>query len=356
MNSSCHRWNSVLRAGAALLALATLPALASASAHGAPLARAAASALDSSTLKLATLVPEGSIWDKSERSLGAAIQNATAGRVKFQIYPGGVAGDEPDLLRKLRIGQLQAVLFSAPGLGDIDPAFTLFQVPLLFENDAEVLYVLEELRPELERRLDAKGCVLLHWTNVGWLRIFGSKPLANFEDFEQRKQFVWGSEGRLASWYQELGLRPVSLSATDVLTGLQTGLIETLPVTPLAALSLQWFRSAPYMLDHRFAPLLGALVVSKSSWQKIDAADREAILKLARETEQKLLAEIPKREEEALAEMQARGLSIAKEPASDAEKWLSLGREFQKRFREHTVPPEIFDRAVKLLEEHRAGR
>ncbi len=336
MISSYRRWNRAARTGAAALALAVL----------APLAAA-------QTLKLATLVPEGSLWDKSERELGAKIQAATGGRVKFQIYPGGVAGDEPDLLRKLRIGQLQAALFSAPGLGDIDPAFFLFQVPLLFENDAEVLHVLAQMRPELERRLEAKGFVLLHWSNVGWLRIFASKPVASFDDFKQRKQFVWGSEGRLASWYQELGLHPVSLAATDVLTGLQTGLIETLPVTPLAALSLQWFRSAPHMLDHRFAPLLGALVVSKSAWNKLSAEDRTAILALSRETEAKLLAEVPKREEEALEEMQKRGLVVAKEPAGDAEKWLALGREFQQRFRAHTVPPEIFDRAVELLEQHR---
>ncbi len=328
-----------MRAALGLLALSCAPALAAAQ-----------------TLKLATLVPEGSLWDKSERELGAALQSATAGRVKFQVYPGGVAGDEPDLLRKLRIGQLQAVLFSAPGLGDIDPAFYLFQVPLLFENDAEVAYVLEHMRPELEKRLALKGCVLLHWSNVGWLRIFASKPVASFDDFKQQKQFVWGTEGRLASWYQELGLRPVSLSATDVLTGLQTGLIEALPITPLVALSLQWFRSAPYMLDHRFAPLLGALVVSKGTWDKLDAADRETALRLAHETEKKIFEEVPKREEEALVEMQKRGLTIAKEPAGDSEKWLALGHEFQARFRAHSVPPEIFDQAVKLLGELRARR
>lgn len=339
MSSSSPRSSRALRRAAGALALAFL-----------------APHLGAQTLKLATLVPEGSIWDKSERELGAAIQGATQGRVKFQIYPGGVAGDEPDLLRKLRIGQLQAVLFSAPGLGDIDPAFFLFQVPLLFETDAEVQLVLEKMRPELERRLDEKGLVLLHWTNVGWLRFLASKPVANFDDFRQRKQFVWGSEGRMASWYQELGLQPVTLAATDVLTGLQTGLIECLPVTPLAALSLQWFRSAPYMLEHRFAPLLGALVVSKSAWTKISEADRTAMLELARKTEAKLFAEIPRHEEEAVTEMKARGLQVAREPESDAAKWLQLGSEFQKRFRTHSVPPEVFDQAVKLLEEHRKAR
>ena len=308
------------------------------------------------TLKLATLVPEGSIWDKSERDLGAAIQSATGGKIKFQIYPGGVAGDEPDFVRKMRIGQLHGALLSAPGLGDIDPAFYIFHVPLLFENDAEVRHVLDMMRPELGQRLEAKGFVLIHWTNVGWLRFFASKPVANFDDFKKRKQFVWGTDGRLQKWYQELGLQPVSLSGADVLTGLQTGLIEALPATPLAALSLQWFRPAPYMLDHRFAPLLGALVVSKSAWDKVAATDREAILKLARETEAKLFADIPMQEETALAEMQKRGLTIAKEPPGDAEKWLALGREFQARYRTHTVPQDVFDRTMKLLEEQRKSQ
>jgi TRAP-type C4-dicarboxylate transport system substrate-binding protein len=320
------------------------------------LALATVPARAQTTLKVATLVPEGSVWDKELRELGAEIQSTTAGRVRFQIYPGGVAGDEPDLLRKLRIGQLHAVLFSAPGLGDIDPAFFLFQVPLLFESDAEVEHVLGEMRPELEQRLTDKNLVLLHWTNVGWLRFFASKPLASFDDFKARKQFVWGSEGRMAQWYQELGLRPVALSATDVLTGLQTGLIEALPVTPIAALSLQWFRSAPHMLDHRFAPLLGGLVVSESAWSKISEADRATILRLARESEREIFAAIPALEAEALTQMQQRGLAITKEPASDSARWLELGRAFQQRFREFVVPPAIIDRATKLLEQHRAAR
>ena len=307
------------------------------------------------TIKLATLVPEGSIWDKAERELSASIQSATTSKIRFQIYPGGVAGDEPDFVRKMRIGQLHGALLSSPGLADIDPGFFLFQVPLLFESDAEVARVLEAMRPELAQRLEAKGFVLLHWTNVGWLRIFASKPVASFDDFKKRKQFVWGTDGRMEKWYQELGLQPVSLSGADVLTGLQTGLIEALPATPLAALSLQWFRPAPYMLEHRFAPLLGALVVAKGAWEKIAAPDRETILKLSRETETKLFADIPKQEADAIAEMQKRGLTVASEPAGDAEKWLKLGREFQSRYRT-AVPPEILDKALKLVEEQRNSR
>lgn len=342
MNSSCRRSSSLRRlASVALLLVAGLA--------GAPAPAA-------QTLKCATLVPEGSIWDKAEREFASKVQTATGGRVKFQFYPGGVAGDEPDFVRKMRLGQLQAGLMSSSGLGDLDPSFFLFQVPLLFETDEEILAVLNGMRAGFEQRLAEKGFVLVHWTNVGWLHIFSSKPLASFEDFKRQKQFVWGNDGRLAGWYQELGLQPVSLAGTDVLQGLQTGLIDALPATPLAALSLQWFRSAPHALEHRFAPLLGGLIVTKSAWSKLSEADRAAIAPLAAETEKKLFAEVPVREKEALAEMQKRGLTLAPEPTGDAEKWLALGKAFQERFRTHSVPPAIFDEGLKLLEARRKAR
>ncbi len=317
---------------------------------------ALAARVEAQTIKLATLVPEGSLWDKTIRRLGSAIKQATQGRVSFQIYPGGVAGDEPDLVRKMRIGQLQAAMLSSAGLGDIDPAFKIFVVPLLFQSDEEVQLVLRTLRPLFEQRLADKGFVLLHWGDAGWLRIFSSKPITSFEDFRSLKQFVWGSEGEMGRWYQELGLRPVALSATDVLTGLQTGLIEALPVTPLAALALQWFRSAPYMLDHRFAPLVGATIVTKSAWNKLAPADREQLVALARESEDSLFQEVPRQERDALAEMVKRGLTIARESGTDGDKWVNLGRQFQERFRTSAVPPEVFDQVSKLLDESRRAR
>ena len=176
MNSSCRLSSSLRRlASAALLLLAGL---------------ASAPAPAAQTLKCATLVPEGSIWDKAEREFASKVQSATGGRVKFQFYPCGVAGDEPDFLRKMRLGQLQSGLMSSSGLGDIDPSFFLFQIPLLFETDEEIQAVLGGMRAGYEQRLAEKGFVLVHWTHVGWLHIFSSKPLLSFDDFKRQKQFV----------------------------------------------------------------------------------------------------------------------------------------------------------------------
>ncbi len=304
------------------------------------------------TIKLATLVPEGSLWDKALRRLGTEVGQKTQGRVSFQIYPGGVAGDENDLVRKMRIGQLHAAMLSTSGLGDIDPAFIVFQTPLLFRTDEEVNRVIHEMTPIFEKRLEEKGFVLLHWAHAGWLQVFSTKPITSFADFKALKHFVWGSDTRMGKWYQQLGLRPVPLSATDILTGLQTGLFDVLPATPLTALALQWFRSAPYMLDHRFAPLVGATVVTNSAWKKLSDADREALRVSAAATGEYLLEEVPEREKEALEEMQKRGLHVTRESDRDSAEWLDLARGFSDRYRT-SVPAEIFDKVSAVLEEVR---
>jgi len=304
-------------------------------------------------IKIGTIVPEGSIWDKAVRRMGAEWKSETDGRVSISVYPGGVAGDEPDLIRKMRIGQLQGAVLSASGLGDIEPAFRIFETPMFFRSDGEIRYIVEKMGPEFERRLGEQGYVLIHWGDAGWLRIFSTKPIDTYADFEKMKHFVWGSENRMGIWYQEKGLKPVPLAATDVLTGLQTGLIDALPATPLTALSLQWFRSAPNMFDHRFAPLMGATIVSKRGWKKVKEADRELLLASGRKTSEFLFEEMPIREEQALAEMQRRGLVLTHAADSDRAEWESLAAHLQKRMREVTVPQDIFDQASALLEEYR---
>ena len=305
-------------------------------------------------VKLATLVPEGSLWDKSFRRMGASWKRETGGRISLRIYAGGIAGDEPDLIRKMRIGQLHAAALTVGGLGDLDPAFRIFNVPLFFRSDAELEYVLEKMGPMFAKRLEEKGFVLVHWGHVGWLHFFSTEPINTYDDFKRLKHFVWGGDGRLASWYAERGLRTVPLSATDVLTGLQTGLVEVLPVSPTAALSLQWFRSAPNMLDVPIAPFLGATVFSKRAWARIKPGDRETILRIARATGDELFDVVPKQEALSLVEMQKRGLNITPF-AGDEPRWNELAEFFREKLKTSSVPPHVFDAVTRHLEEFRAA-
>ena len=305
-------------------------------------------------IKLATLVPDGSIWDRSLKEMGATWRADTKGRVKLDIFAGGVAGDEDDMVRKLRIGQIQACLFTASGLGQIEPAFNVFEIPMLFESDAEIEFVLDGIKADFEKRLESQGYVMLHWAHAGWMHVFSSKPIESYDDFERLKHFVWGGGTRVAKWYEELGIRTVPLSAPDVQTGLQTGLVDVVPSTPLAALSLQWFRTAPYMFERRLAPLVGGTVVSERVWRKISDADKTALLAAAKKAEERIFRDVPQDELEALKEMQNRGLTVTKIKTEDLERWQALAAHFKQRMRANSVPRDAFDAVDALLKEFRA--
>lgn len=308
-------------------------------------------------IKLATLVPDGSIWDRALKEMGAQWSKKTSGRVSLRIFAGGVAGDETDMLRKLKIGQLQAGLFTASGLGQMEPAFRIFEVPLLFETEEEVTYVVRAVKEDFEKRLEKRGYHMLHWAHAGWVRIFSTGPIERYEDFIGMKQFVWGGGTRIGKWYEEVGIRTVPLAAPDILTGLQTGLVDVVPSTPLTALSLQWFRSAPFMCERRLAPLIGGTVISNRAWKKVTPHDQVEMLAAARKAGTKLFSEVPRSEGKALAEMKKRGLRVTQvASAEDRRRWEGLGEHFKTRMREDSVPRDVFDRVTGLLKEYRAAK
>ncbi len=306
-------------------------------------------------IKLATLAPDGSPWHRQLQSMGQAWQQRTDGRVRLVIYPGGVAGDDPDMVRKLRIGQIQAAALTVTGLADIDPAFNVFSIPLFFDSFEEFVYVRARLTPELSRRLEAKGFVLLHWGHGGWVHFFSKQPVRTVDELRRVKIFTWAGDNTMSEIYKANGFQPVPLAATDILTGLQTGLIDALPSTPLAALSLQWFRQTPYMLDAPIAPLIGATVMSQRAWNKLSETDRRQLLEAARESEPLLDAEIPKKDSQAVEEMQRRGLTVL-EPAGgeEAAAWSRVAAAFAEAMR--NAPTEVREAAQRYRDEFRRSR
>ena len=309
------------------------------------------------TLKLATLVPERSVWGVLLRDLTEEWKKVTDGRVVTTIYPGGVAGDDPDIVRKMRIGQLQAATITVTGLGDIDEAFNVFSIPLFYDSYEEYFYVLDSLEPVLRERLEAKGFIFLHWGHGGWVHLFSTQPVETIDNLKQQKLFVWAGSDRLVAWWKDNGFRPVPLALTDALPAMQTGMIEAVPSTPLAALSLQWYRQTPYMLDMGIAPLVGATVITKSAWNKISAEDQAKILEASSRAAQAFEVEIPAQDAAAISEMQKRGLKvIAPTDPATQRGWTNAAEEFATHFSEAFMPPEIYAMARKARDEFRARK
>jgi TRAP-type C4-dicarboxylate transport system substrate-binding protein len=310
-------------------------------------------ALAATTVDLATLAPDGSPWHKQLKRMGNEWQQGTGARVKLRIFAGGVAGDDPAIVRKIRIGRLDGGAISSVGLAEIDEAFGVFAIPLFFDSYEEFAYVLDKLGPTLAERIEKKGFVLVHWIHGGWIHIFSKKRVATVSDLQSVKMFTSAGDHEMVRVWQENGFKPVPLSTTDVLTGLQTGMIEGMPAPPVGALAMQWFRHTPYMLEPGVAPLVGATLVSKRTWNRISEADRAILLKSGKETERRLAVEIPQKDRSSIAEMEKRGLEVIHlDEGAGVEEWRATAGRFADKMRS-AVPGDVFELAVRYRDEFR---
>jgi TRAP-type C4-dicarboxylate transport system substrate-binding protein len=310
----------------------------------------AAGAQAQTAIKLATIVPEGSVWDKNVKQMGEEWKTATGGRVTVTVFAGGSQGDEPQILRKMRVDALQAAAFTAVGLGSIDASFNLFDIPFFFESYDELNYVTDKLTPEIRKRVEAKGFVLLNWGGGGWAQVFTKKPVQTVEDLKSVKLYTSAGNDRMVQWFKANGFQPRAMAMTDIMTGLTTGMIDGMPSPPLGALMFQWYRQTPYMLDLGLAPIIGANVITAKTWKAIPDADKPKLLAAADGVEKRLRVEIPKLDESSVAMMTKNGLTVTKAAGPE---WKTQLDGLAKTMRGEMVPPEIFDLAVKARDEFR---
>ena len=332
-----HRF---LLSGALALLAATVPA--------------AASPDPEVVLKMGTTAPEGSSWHQIFKEMGEKWRQAPGGGVVLRIYPGGVLGDEPDLVRKMRVGQIQAAALTAAGLSDIDKSVAALQIPMMFRSYGELDYVRERLRPTLEKRLEEKGFVVLNWGDAGWVMFFAKEPFTTPDDLKKMKLFAWAGDNDAIEIWKAAGFQPVPLPSTEILTGLQTGLINAFDTTPLAALSSQWFALAPHMLDLKWAPLVGATVVTRKAWEKVPREARPALLKSAEEAGQRLRVDIRQANDKAIEAMKTRGLKVLPVTPAVEAAWQRAAESGYPRIRGTIVPAPVFDEVKRLRDEFRA--
>ncbi len=316
-----------------------------------PLLAAAAVLAAPGEIKLATLVPANMSWHKALLDMGAAWNKETQGRVTLTVYAGGTQGDESTMIRKMRPGidTLQASFLSAAGLAELDEAFNVFTMPFFFENDGEEIAVEKKLTPVLEQKLQAKGFHLLAWGTGGWVQVFSKKPLRSLADVKNAKLFTTKGSDKWLQWYVANGFHPVALLPADIPAQLKlsTGLIDTAPNPPVLALNLQIFRDAKYMLDLHIAPLVGAMVMSNTAWNKISAEDKPKVTAAAQAMETRVRSEAPAQDAESVKQMVARGLQVITLDAKAAQEFRSAATQLNQSMRGSMVPPDIYDMAVK---------
>ncbi len=250
------------------------------------LALAFGSAASAATLKIATVTPEGSQWMTDMRESAKAIKERTDGRVQIKYYGGGVMGNDAKVLGKIRIGALQGGAFTPAALADIYPDLNIYGMPLVFDSEEEATYVRARLDGKLQQGLETAGFVNFGFAAGGFAMVMSNTPVRSFDDLKGKR--VWVPEGDSISYasMEALSLAPVTLPLTDVLTGLQTGLIDIVAMSPIGALVLQWHTKIKYMTEIPLVYTVGFMAVDKRAFSKLSEADQQVVRDVMQETYQ----------------------------------------------------------------------
>jgi len=304
-------------------------------------------------VKMATLVPDGSSWHLVLKETAEKWKTLSAGRVVVRLYPGGVAGDDPDVVRKMRLGTLNAGVLTSVGVAEIDKSVYALGVPMMYASYEEVYYVLEKMRPRLEASLEAKGFVVLNWVDGGWVHFFTQKPVASPDDLKALKLFTWAGDSQAVEAWRSAGFNPVPLPATEIATALQTGLVSALGTPPQVAVISQYYNNAKNMTDLPWQLLLGATLISKSAWEKVPTDVRPALLEATREAGRRLQQEIRASGGKDVEAMKKRGLNVVAVDAKTREAWARTAEAMYPRMRGPIIPADAFDEALRYRDEFR---
>ena len=262
------------------------------------------------TFKIATLAPDGTAWMQAMRQGAAEIKKQTQNRVVFRFYPGGVMGDDKSVLRKIKIGQLQGGALTAGGIGQIYPDVLVYGLPFQFKDFQEVDFVRQNMDQQLLAGLEKKGYVSFGFTEGGFAYLFSQQAIQGPADLAGRK--VWSPVGDTISrvGLESLGVTPIQLPLTDVLTGLQTRLIDTVGNSPVGTIALQWHTKVSYLIDLPLFYLYGALIVQNKAFKKLSAADQKIVRRVMQDVFVALNQQSRKDNEGARKALQQQGLQF----------------------------------------------
>ena len=308
-------------------------------------------------LRIGSLVPKNSVYHRQLMELGEVWKKGQDGAPKFNVFTDGTQGGEAEMTRRMRIGQLQGALLSVVGLREIEPSVAALQaMPLLFKTWEEVDYVREKMRPAMEKKFADKGFVVLSWGDAGWVRFFSKDPAVRPDDYKKMKFFAWGAEADQQAIMKSLGYTPVPLEPTDILPAIQTGMITVVPSTPYFALATQIYNTAPYMLEINWAPIVGALVLTRKAWDGLSPAAQLALRAAGERAGLAMRTQARLEVDEAVEAMKKRGLVVNRPSPEQMREWNELAEKLYPRIRGTMVPADTFDEVFRHLASFRAGK
>ena len=262
------------------------------------------------TIKLASPLPEATEAHNALLRMAEEWRVITDGLIKIKIYPGGIVGKEDDMIRKMRIGQIDAGVFSVFGLKMIVPETLTLSLPGLIQDDKELNFILDNFVWRFDEKFREEGFEILAWSQLGWAHVYSSVPVTGIAEFKKRRLMMDNTEDTTISGFKSLGFKVVPIGINETLIALQSGLVDSVTASPMIAAVFQWFAFAPYMTDLNLAPIIGGLVLSRRAWLKVPNEYRNALRASMARVARAFSAESVRLNVSAMAVMKDNGLQM----------------------------------------------
>ena len=305
------------------------------------------------TIKFATIAPEGSTWMNVMKEYDAAVRKESGGRLGFKIYPGNVQGDEKQVLRKIKAGQLHSGGFTGVGMGEVAPKVRVLDSPFLVRTLTEADHLYKVFDEEFSKAFEEGGYVLLGWAEVGFVHVFTNTPIKTPDDLKGIKMWTWEGDPIAETAFKVLGISPIPLSFDQVMTSLQTGLINAVYTSPYAAIALQWFTRVKYMVDVPLADAAGSVLLSKKYYDSLPS-DLQEILKRNGRLYMTKLTELSRRDNKnAVEELKKRGITVTSADEKDVQRYVEVGARARRILVGRLFTEEFLNRVEKEIADFR---
>ena len=305
------------------------------------------------TIKFASIAPDGSTWINVMKEYDAMIRKESNGRLGFRMYPSGVQGDEKTVIRKIGVGQLHAAGFTGVGMGEIAPKVRILDTPFLIRSSEEADNLYQVFNNELEQAFEANGYILLGWAEVGFVYVFSNSPINKPDDIKQLKMWVWDGDPVAETSFRALDLKPIPLSFDNVRTSLQTGLVNAFYTTPYAAIALQWYTQAKFMVDFPLTCSSGAVLLSKKYYDNMPKDLQEILIRNGRIYMKKLTEAGRLDNKNSLTELKKRGITFTEAKDKEVQDYIAAGLRARRMLVGKMYDEDFMKRVEKATEDFR---
>jgi TRAP-type transport system periplasmic protein len=304
-------------------------------------------------ISVATIAPEGSLWMKEMHKLDEKVREKTDGHVRFKFYPGAVAGDDKTVIEKIKGGQFQGAGLTGVGLGEIVPAFRVMEIPFTFHSYGEVDYVLRKLSKWFKKKFEAKGFKILGWTDQGFVYMMSQKEIKGFDDMNKAKPWVWDVDPLGHAVFKAFGINPIPLSLENVTTSLDSGMIDTIYISPVAAIAMQWYRKVSYVIDFPITDGGGAILMSKEYFDKMPKEYQVVLETLSAKYLRALSLKTRKDNDKAYAKLKKKGLKVLTPSPEDIKRFESAGTKAADSLAGKLYSKKLLTKVRSLINEYR---